>query len=97
MDEYLRSVLRLIVILAFRCGLRRSEVFYLMADDFDDADYLHVRNNSLRRVKTSNATRSIPAGILLSKGELAELNLFLAERRQLYHKGVSLLWSIRMY
>jgi integrase len=90
MDEYLRSVLRLIVILAFRCGLRRSEVFYLMADDFDDADYLHVRNNSLRRVKTSNATRSIPAGILLSKGELAELNLFLAERRQLYHKGVIL-------
>jgi integrase len=90
MDDYLRRVLRLIFILAFRCGLRRSEVFYLMANDFDDADYLHVRNNSLRRVKTSNAARSIPVGILLSEDELTELNEFLAERGELYHEGLIL-------
>jgi integrase len=80
-DDYLRTVLRLIVILAFRCGLRRCEVLYLMAHDFDDADHLHVRNNKFRRVKTSNANRSIPAGILLSPEELSELNVFLREKR----------------
>jgi hypothetical protein len=61
-----------------------------MANDFDNADYLHVRNNILRRVKTSNAARSIPVGILLSEDELTELNEFLAERGELYHEGLIL-------
>src|SRR5258705_3568451 len=81
-DPYLRSVLRLIVILAYRCGLRRCEVLYLLLDDLDAADHLHVRNNDLRDVKPTNSSRSIPAGILLSPQELSELKAFLDQRKQ---------------
>jgi site-specific recombinase XerD len=80
-DPYLRSVLRLIVILAYRCGLRRCEVLYLLIDDLDSADHLHVRNNELRDVKTTNSTRSVPAGILLSSQERAELAAFFQMRK----------------
>jgi site-specific recombinase XerD len=80
-DPYLRSVLRLIVILAYRCGLRRSEVIYLLIDDLDSAEHLHVRNNELRNVKTTNSARSVPAGILLSSKELAELAEFFQARK----------------
>jgi integrase len=86
-DPYRRSVLRLIVTLAFRCGLRRCEVLYLLLDDLDAADHLHVRNNDLRDVKTVNSTRSIPAGILLSPEELVELKAFRHQRRQTPRSG----------
>jgi integrase len=86
-DPYLRSVLRLIVILAYRCGLRRCEVLYLLLDDLDAADHLHVRNNDLRDVKTTNSSRSIPAGILLSPQELSELKAFLGQRKQAPRNG----------
>jgi site-specific recombinase XerD len=86
-DPYLRSVLRLIVILAYRCGLRRCEVLYLLAEDLDAADHLHVRNNDIRDVKTRNSIRSIPAGILLSLDEMSELKLFLMQRRKARRNG----------
>jgi integrase len=79
-DPYLKKVLRLIVILAFRCGLRRCEVLYLFDNDLDTADHLYVRKNDIRDVKTRNSTRSIPAGLLLSESELTELKHFISER-----------------
>jgi integrase len=95
-DPYLRSVLRLIVILAFRCGLRRCEVLYLLLEDLDAADHLHVRNNDLRDVKTTNSSRSIPAGILLSPQELSELKAFLRQRSQAPRTGkYALLFSTK--
>jgi integrase len=84
---YLRSVLRLIVILAYRCGLRRCEVLYLLLEDRDAADHLHVRNNDLRDAKTKNSGQSIPAGILLSPRELSELKAFLDQRKQAPRNG----------
>ena len=68
-----RRALRLIVMLAFRCGLRRGEVLFLTSDDFDDADFLHIRNNKFRKLKTPNARRSLPLPALLSEDELSDL------------------------
>jgi hypothetical protein len=57
-------------------------VLYLLLDDLDAADHLHVRNNDLRDVKTTNSSRSIPAETLLSPQELSELKAFLSHNEQ---------------
>jgi integrase len=50
-------------ILAFRFGLRRAEILGLQVRDVDN-DWVRVRVNSVRSLKTSNAFRLIPLHVL---------------------------------
>lgn len=59
----LASQVRAFWILAFRFGLRRSEILGLQARDLDD-QWLRIRYNSARSLKTGNAYRLIPIHIL---------------------------------
>jgi integrase len=68
-DRSVRAMLWLNVVLGFRCGMRRKEAFYLRVEDFDKAEHFYVRSHKLRKVKTSNSTRAIPYGILMSNDE----------------------------
>lgn len=86
-DPYLRSVVRLNVIIAFRCGLRRCEAFYLRAQDIDAAGYLYIRTYDLRKVKTLNSNRAVPASIFLAATEMSELRDFLLQRQQASRSG----------
>jgi integrase len=80
---HLRKTARIALILAFRCGLRRAEIAYLRACDFDrllpdenikTADLrLRVRPWLLRKLKTANAFRDLSLGILMPADELGEV------------------------
>ncbi len=80
---HLRKAARVALILAFRCGLRRAEIAYLRACDFDrlmpgedleTADLrLRVRPWLLRKLKTANALRDLPVGVLMPADELREV------------------------
>lgn len=59
----LASQLRVFWILAFRFGLRRAEILGVQARDMDD-QWLRVRVNSARSLKTANAYRLIPINAL---------------------------------
>jgi integrase len=79
----LRKAARITLILAFRCGLRRAEIAYLRVRDFDrlgveekieTADLrLRVRPWLLRKLKTANALRDLPLGVLMPVEELREV------------------------
>ena len=80
---HLRKAARVALILAFRCGLRRAEIAYLRVCDFDrltpgedieTADLrLRVRPWLLRKLKTANALRDLPLGVLMPVEELREV------------------------
>lgn len=80
---HLRKAARIALILAFRCGLRRAEIAYLRVRDFDrlgveekieTADLrLRVRPWLLRKLKTANALRDLPLGVLMPVEELREV------------------------
>jgi integrase len=80
---HLRKAARVALILAFRCGLRRAELAYLRVSDFDrpmpnedlkTADLrLRVRPWLLRKLKTANALRDLPIGVLIPADELREV------------------------
>lgn len=61
---------RVALILGYRCGLRRSEAAGLLLSDIDSVDYLHVRANAMRSLKTSNAQRDLPLRLLMPRDEL---------------------------
>ena len=82
-DPWLRSMLRLLTTLMYRCGFRRAESLYLRDIDIDDAGYIHVRPYKGRHLKTLNSNRVVPAWALLSKSELGQLRDRLRERREL--------------
>lgn len=81
--KHLRKTARVALILAFRCGLRRAEIAYLRVCDFDDPTpnedlrttdiRLHVRPWLLRKLKTANAFRDLPLGVLMPVEELREV------------------------
>jgi integrase len=79
--RYMRSASRVVLILGYRCGLRRSEAAYLRLSDFDDGDYLHVRPWFMRRLKTANALRDLPLRVLMPDDELQEVLAFIATAR----------------
>lgn len=59
-----------ILILAYRCGLRRSEIKYRLQQDVCTADgLLYVSSNHYYRLKTINANRRVPASLLLDETE----------------------------
>jgi integrase len=88
-DPHWRQTMRLVVMLAFRCGLRRREALYLNLNDFDPADHLHIRRNELRELKTSNAQRSIPLEVFLAPSELGELKEYISKLRRMSEKSTS--------
>ncbi|TAM43581.1 MAG: hypothetical protein EPN55_13350 [Gammaproteobacteria bacterium] len=75
-------VAKLLVILSFRCALRRMEVLKLETQDLHDDDpaELIVRPHAQRRLKTKSSTRKIPLYALLEPEELALLKQWKAKR-----------------
>jgi len=69
-DAEMIEASRVALILGFRGGLRRAESGYLRLGDFDDADFLHVRPSTMRKLKTSNARRDLPLAVLIPADEL---------------------------
>lgn len=86
-DE-LSDVLELVLILGFRCGLRRGEVWSRLINDFDGFDNpaisrveLLVRPNKWAGIKSWCGTRRLPLWSLLEEEELALLRSFYRRRR----------------
>lgn len=80
-DEEMIEASRVALILGFRLGLRRAESGFLRLGDFDDADYLHVRPSKMRKLKTSNARRDLPLGVLIPDDELRLVKRRIARMR----------------
>jgi integrase len=80
-DAEMIEASRVALILGYRCGLRRAESGFLRLGDFDDADYLHVRPSKMRKLKTSNARRDLPLGVLIPADELKLLKHRIAKIR----------------
>lgn len=74
-DQRVCDIAGLLLMLGFRCGLRRMEALKLRRDDLNERDpaELLIRPWEQRRLKTPNATRKIPLYALLSAEELDEL------------------------
>lgn len=78
------EIAQLISILAFRCGLRRSEVLKLRLIDVQgkvDPEIL-VRPHATRRLKTKNSTRRVLLSCLLEAHELKQFLDWTEKRRQ---------------
>jgi integrase len=69
-DKNLREAACVALILGYRLGLRRKEAAGLRLPDIDSIEYLHVRPNRMRQLKTSNAKRDLPMPLLVPKREL---------------------------
>jgi len=74
-QDKLVATARLILMLSFKCGLRRMEVLKLKLGDVCEHDpaELLVRPSDARRLKTKSSTRKMPLYALLTNGELDEL------------------------
>ena len=73
---------QVVLILTFRCGLRRGEVFGLRLCDLHDhaGIYLHVRRFPGHRLKTPNATRTLRIDVLMTSRERAILRRWIDRR-----------------
>lgn len=65
-SDHLRCQSRAFLTLAFRGGLRRGEILGLTVDDLrlTDRPIIQLRDNRIRRLKTSNGERKVPLGHL---------------------------------
>ncbi len=74
----------LLLMLVFRCGLRRMEAIKLRLCDLHPADGgdLRVLPHAGRRLKSHSSRRSIPLRALLSDAEYCELMAWLTARRK---------------
>ncbi|WP_445424820.1 hypothetical protein [Alishewanella sp. HL-SH06] len=83
-DERTRLYQAVIFILAYRCGLRRSEIKNRLHRDLESADgLLYVFTNKHYRLKTINANRRIPATLLLNQTERDIISQLLAFSKRL--------------
>lgn len=85
----LNIIVRLIFILGYRCGLRRSEGLKLRLEDIQGNDdlYLLIRPHKDRTLKTNNAKRVFKLDQFLGENELVLLKSWLQRRRDAYdHK-----------
>ena len=92
---YLQArALMLLLMLGFRCGLRRREAHFLRLQDieiptsgnldkFSDYTTLYITPHEQRSLKTTSAERRIPVGLLLSDGEKAVFTEYLNARQEL--------------
>lgn len=78
----LKRVAILLVILGFRCGLRRKEALQLKRADLclEGAAELLIRRSFLRDLKTPNATRKLPLHALLTGEEMDQLRQWTRDR-----------------
>ena len=83
-DPIQTQISQVVLILTFRCGLRRGEVFGLRLCDLHDQGgiYLHVRRYPGHRLKTPNSTRTLRIDVLMSARERALLRRWIAGRNQ---------------
>lgn len=81
-DRDQQDIAWLLVALGFRAGMRAGEALYLQLQDVHvrGRGELIVRPTPLRRLKSPNAVRRIPIGILLAKAEMDRLRIW-KERR----------------
>lgn len=84
-------VIRLILILGYRCGLRQSEGLKLRVEDIqgDEDCYLLIRPHHYRRLKTNNAKRHFKLSHFLSHGELLLFRRWVNKRREQLASGES--------
>jgi integrase len=82
--ERRRKMARLLVVLSFRCGLRRGELRGVRMEDvlILGRRSLHVRHRKDDPLKTPNAMRRIPLEVLLPPDECEELRGWLKRRAQ---------------
>jgi integrase len=93
-DPYMRKALKLFVSLCFWGGLRRDEALGLRLSDLDAAGHLHIRPYAKRKLKTSNANRSLPVATLLPKDLFEEVAQWVKERAQAQRsRAVALFFS----
>lgn len=83
------AICRIVLLLTFRCGLRRGEVFGLRLCDVHDRAgiYLHVRRYPGHSLKTPNSTRTIRIDPLLTVRERAWLRRWCADRGAMRSTG----------
>lgn len=84
-----REAACLLIILGYRCGLRRMEALKLQLNDFNEntPEELLVRPWEERRLKTPNATRKLPLRALLSGCELERLKSWKKHRVEQNESG----------
>ncbi|MDE2421347.1 MAG: site-specific integrase [Gammaproteobacteria bacterium] len=79
-----QQVFKLIIILAYRTGLRREELIKLQLRDIEHGDEISfiIRPSAVGGIKSSSAERRIPVWALLKSDELDELKQFLYLRNK---------------
>ena len=76
-----KRIARVLVILGFRCGLRRREALYMLVQDLlDGPAELLIRPSGIRQLKSDNALRRLPLAALLTDEELQEVMEWRKER-----------------
>ncbi len=82
--EDLPTICKIIMILGFKCGLRRMEALKLLNHDLHDIGRVEllVRPHEYRGLKTRSATRKLPLYVLLNTDDLDLISEFAAKRRQ---------------
>jgi integrase len=84
-----KRLVRLIIILSFRCGLRRHEIQRLRISDalLRGSPELLIWPQRGNRLKTRNAKRRIPIVVLMSSEELLGLRAWYSERIEIDKAG----------
>ena len=93
-SEPIRHQLKVIAILAYRCGLRLSEVLKLQLKDLEssEAGWLFVRNNRYDDNKNTYSRRKIPLWSLLTSSEHKAVEPYIGNRRAQSHSGDELVF-----
>ena len=76
-------MIRLLLILGYRCGLRRREALYIRVEDiigYIEESFLRIRKNRIRWLKTTSSRRALPLHALLETDELEELLSWVKQR-----------------
>ena len=83
------QIAQLVLMFAFRLGMRRREIWGLLLDDVDvDGEIsIIVRPNATRRLKTPSSKRVIPAEAFLSAEELKKLRKWVEDRTKPFKSG----------
>ena len=89
--------IKCLLILAYRLGMRRSELLKLCIEDIEQSAeiWVFVRNNKFGDNKTYSSLRKIPLDILLLPDESNLVSGYIAQRRQLVnYQAKALLFSL---